>query len=169
MWLLGCGVPHIVHAHGGAHDESATPLAKRPVGPYWLTVTTSPARLQVGAVHFAVLVQYGRSHRPLVTAQVEIEATPLDAAGPALIGRATLSAARPLYNADLTFAHSGRYQIAVYVRHADEMTHMTTFVATIYPITFFKWLTLILVGQAAAAALWLLREAMMVWRWSGNG
>jgi hypothetical protein len=57
----------------------------------------------------------------------------------------------------------------VYVRHADEMTHMTTFVATIYPVTFFKWLTLILVGQATAAALWLLREAMMVWRWSGNG
>jgi hypothetical protein len=164
MWLLGCCVPHIAQAHGGAHEESATPLANQPVGPYWLTVTTAPARLQIGAVHFAVLVQHGRSQHPLITAQVEIEATPLDASGPALSGRAAWSAVRLMYDADLTFAHSGRYQIAVYVRQAHGMTHRTTFVATVYPGTFFKWLTIMLLGQATTTAIWLLREAMMVWQ-----
>ena len=129
-----------------------------------LTVTAAPEHLRVGTVHFAVLVQYAPRQLPPGTAQVEIEATPLDAAGPSHIRRPAFAMARSTYDADLIFPQSSRYQIAVYVRQADGGTHRTTVVATVHSTAFFKWLTLILLGQAAAAAVWLLHEAMIIWR-----
>lgn len=157
-------MPPRLQAHGGDHAERATLLVQQPVGPYLLTVTAAPERLQVGTVRFAVLVQPAPAQLPLDTAHVEIEATPLEAAGPWHIRRPALIAAGPTYDADLTFLHSGRYRIAVYVGHADGVRHRTTVVATVHAATFFKWLTIILLGQAAAVAVWLLREARIVWR-----
>ncbi len=150
-----------------AHTEDAVmQLSLEPVGPYAMTVWTYPGIMRAGSVHYTVAVEDTAVAQPLNNATVIITATPLDGAGEPVSGQAWqgVDKAYPtFYELDLVLSEKGVYHIDVQLKDKSGQTWTKNFQVEVVSATFMKWLILVLLVQALAFALWLLRESVQTW------
>ncbi|MCI0725425.1 MAG: hypothetical protein L0332_01675 [Chloroflexi bacterium] len=153
-----------VSAHGG---DALLQLANAPAGPFRLSVWTYPPVLRPGAVHFTVSVMGAASSILTPDTAVVIQATPNDEHMAPVTSQAILEPESRLYEADLVIQGTGRYQVAVQVSDSGRQGQ-ATFDIEVVSATGFKWLLMILTGQAGLFALWLGKEGIRTWgldRW----
>ncbi len=150
-----------------AHTEDATvQLELEPIGPYAMTVWTYPGTMRAGSVHYTVAVLDTAVSQPLNNANVTITATPLDGQGGAVSGMAIQGTDKDnpaFYELDLTLAEKGAYRIDVQLADGSGETWIRDFQVEVVSATFIKWLTLILLVQALAFTVWLMRESVQTW------
>jgi hypothetical protein len=183
LWLVTCVAGALAAsaqpaaAHGDM-DPSTLQLDRAPVGPYALSVWTSPAPARAGSLHVSAAVAYGdmphaamarfmpQADMPACTVRVEV--TPLDGKGPggsalATVGTNTFDG-HLMYEADLPVPAEGRYQVAVTVDDAYQQGGTAGFSLDVLSVTAYVWIIYALAVQAAVVGVWLLKEGVGVWQ-----
>lgn len=92
-------------------------VAGKPIGPYLVTVFTSPSPLRVGVVDVSALVQRAGSQEPVLDARVTVTTEPVGHAGPGGSFEATHEQAtnKLYYAANVDLPAEGRWRIALQV------------------------------------------------------
>lgn len=140
-------------------------LANSLAGPFTLSVWTYPALLRAGTIHFSVLALEATTGQPVVNPTVLIEAV----AGDTHTHSAPITAYTYLdpisryQEANLALLTPGQYEITVQVTGKDGQQGQTIFALEIVSATGFKWLIILLMGQAGLFALWLAKEGIRTW------
>lgn len=149
-----------------AHSEDAIlQVANVLAGPFTLSVWTYPALPRAGTIHFSVLVLDTATGQPLRDPTVLIEAKPNDSHihAAAVQNHTYLEPISLFQEADLPLLTPGPYQVTVQVTDENGAQGQTAFNLEIVSATGYKWLVIILLGQAVLFALWLLKEGVRTW------
>jgi hypothetical protein len=104
-----------------AHTNGVMQLAAEPVGPYNLTVWTSPDPVTTAEpLHVAMAVVMAEDAAPVLEADIEVRLTP-DDGGPVISGPATIenSDNKFLHEAILNVESEGNYLVQIAVQGAD--------------------------------------------------
>lgn len=157
-----------------AHSEDAVlQVANTPAGPFTLSIWTYPALLRAGTIHFSVLVVDTATGQPIPDAAVLITAQRNDAHNhtAAVQSHTFLDPISLFQETDLPLLSPGPYQVTVQVTDHNGAQGQTVFPLEIVSATGYKWLVIILLGQAVLFGLWLAKEGVKTWgldRWFGR-
>lgn len=149
-----------------AHSEDAIlQIANVPAGPFTLSVWTYPALPRAGTIHFSVLVLDTTTGQPLLDPTVLIEAKPNDSHihAAAVQNSTYFEPVSRFQEADLPLLTPGPYQVTVQVIDKNGAQGQAVFNLEIVSAAGYKWLIIILLGQAVLFALWLLKEGVRTW------
>ena len=150
-------------AHGGGVPQ----LTNAEAGPYWVSVWTQPDPLRVGQAHFTVAVSQpapltaGRQEAgpPVLGADVQVQAQPLDHAGGGLQVQATHEGAanKLFYEADLDLPETGRWEVFVNVK-GDAGSGGAGFEAEVSSARSTNWSWIGGLGLGALVGLWIFQK-----------
>ncbi|MCX7622200.1 MAG: hypothetical protein RMK01_01005 [Thermomicrobium sp.] len=150
-------VASLVVVPRGVANGGQVRIADAPVGPYQVTVFTSPVPLRTGTVDVSVLLQRADTKEIVDGAEIVVNAEPIDG-GPALRYPATREQAtnKLYYAAEFTIDRPGEYRFRIEIR-GPEGAGTVEFPATVERASsgFWRsWWFWAIVGAALVALVW---------------
>jgi len=140
-----------------AHTEGVMQLAAEQVGPYMLTVWTSPDPAEVGELHVAMAVVLAEDASPVLEADVLVRLTEQDS-------KVTFSGSATTENSENKFLHeailevdeSGTYLVEIFVEGADGGTGEASFPLVIEGGSSLNWPLILLAVAVVVSAVILI-------------
>lgn len=127
------------------------------VGPYKVSVWTSPAPLRVGRMHLSVGITRAQDSAPILDTHVHLRAYPIDHQGneiSTVLSRSNMF----LYDADLEMPHAGQWEITLQVE-GKEGSERTAFKLKVEPPEKINW-PFVVASAAFFILLWIVRRTV---------
>ncbi len=155
-------------AHGEVEGEPR--LSQERIGPYLVSVWTSPEPIQTGEVSFDVSVFDLRHNAPATDCAATLKAEQLGDSDPAVSVQAfgAMDAEHEVVETHLRIPAAGRYVVTLLLEDTAGTVGSATFDLEVVDLRFFRVLIVALGVQAALTGGWLAYESRTVWRRKGK-